>query len=163
MWPEARATANFIMRLLGQGSGDAQLIVAMEAARRIVTQALEAREKAGIRVRQPLASLSVPSGTTLPQEYLSIIADEVNVKRVEAGKDIALDTNITEELRDEGILRDTIRLVQDARKAAKLKAGERGAVSILISEENRPVVERNLETMKKQTNTDISLRPETRS
>src|SRR3989338_2816773 len=163
MWPEARATANFIMRLLGQGSGDAQLIVAMEAARRIVTQALEAREKAGIRVRQPLASLSVPSGTTLPQEYLSIIADEVNVKRVEAGKDIALDTNITEELRDEGILSDTIRLVQDARKAAKLKAGERGAVSILISEENRPVVERNLETMKKQTNTDISLRPETRS
>ena len=153
MWPEARATANFIMRLLGQGSEDAQLIVAMEAARRIVSQALEAREKAGIRVRQPLASLSVPSGTTLSQEYLSIIADEVNVKKVGIGKEIALDTNITEALREEGFGRGFIHSVQVLRKDQKMNPHNDAKVSVEVSANVKAMLERNIDQIQKETKT----------
>ena len=153
MWPEARATANFIMRLLGQGSEDAQLIVAMEAARRIVSQALEAREKAGIRVRQPLASLSVPSGTTLSQEYLSIIADEVNVKKVGIGKEIALDTNITEALREEGFVRGFIHSVQVLRKDQKMNPHNDAKVSVEVSANVKAMLERNIDQIQKETKT----------
>ena len=164
VWPEGRATANFIQRLLGRGDEASRLIAAMEAARAVVTQALEARDAAKIKVRQPLASLFIPDHSNIIAELLSIVADEVNVKKVEKkGDAVTLDTNITRELREEGIIRDTIRLVQDARKVAKMKAREHGAVSIVVPEEDRLVVEKHLETLKKQTNTDISLRLEPRT
>ena len=69
----------------------------------------------------------------------------------------ALDTNITSELREEGAVRDAVRLVQDARKAAKMRPGEHGRVSITVPQEDRLVIERHLEAIGKQTNTTISL------
>jgi len=154
-WPEGRATANFLQRFFG-GGGDARLLAAMSLARAVASKALEARDAAKIKVRQPLESYSTPGASELTQEFLSIIANEVNVRVIKSGPE-SLDTNITDKLREEGIIRDTIRLVQDARKAAKLKPGERGRVSIQVSSEDRNVVERNLALIQKQTNTDIEI------
>ena len=155
-WPEARATANFIQKILGRGSGDEQLLAAMSFARNFVTTALMQRSEANIRVRQPLASLTIPASSKLSQEYLDIIADEVNVKKVALGEDVALDTNITPELREEGVVRDTIRLVQDARKAAKMRPGEHGLVSIQVSDDIE-VVKKNLGMIEKETNTSVAI------
>jgi isoleucyl-tRNA synthetase len=155
-WPEATATPNFIQRMLGQGSDNEKLIAAMKVARDIVSQALEAREKAGIKVRQPLQRLTVSSGQ-LSGELLNVIADEVNVKTIVVGAAVELDTNITPELKEEGIMRDTMRLVQDARKEAKLHHSEHGKVTIQVPEGNRSTVEKYLVQIQKDTNTEISL------
>jgi len=87
----------------------------MAAGRKIVEQAHELRAKAGIRVRQPLAMLQVNGA--LPKEILSIIAEEVNVKKVQKGAKVSLDTHVTRKLREEGFINELTRHVQDLRRA----------------------------------------------
>ncbi|OGG79768.1 isoleucine--tRNA ligase, partial [Candidatus Kaiserbacteria bacterium RIFCSPLOWO2_01_FULL_54_13] len=154
-WPTA-ASRGFFARFFGT---EDSALSDMETARAIVSKALEARDAAKIKVRQPLQKLTVNS-KQLTEELIELIRDEVNVKEVvinnSLGKEeVALDTNVTPELREEGIIRDTIRLVQDARKAAKMRPGEHGSVSIVVPQEDRAVIERHLAIIKKQTNTEI--------
>lgn len=119
-WPEVSSQPTYWTKLFGGDKSRAMLDM-MESARHIVTQALEARDKAGIKVRQPLASLLIPAAAKLSEEYFSIIADEVNVKKVQrSGNAVVLDINISENLRREGIVRDIKRLLQGARRTAKL-------------------------------------------
>ncbi len=155
-WPETQH-AGLFYRLFGRKD---DVLQKMNALRQVVSKALEARDTAKIKVRQPLASLVVPASANLSQEYLAIIADEVNVKQVTLGDDVKLDATITSELREEGIIRDTVRLVQDARKAANMRPGERGSVTISVPREHRVVVERQLEAIEKQTNTNIIISPQ---
>ncbi len=97
------------------------IISQMIATRKIVSLALEARADAGIKVRQPLCSLFVKE-TTLKgkDECLSLIKDEVNVKEIvfqeTLGKEVELDIEITPELKEEGTIRDFMRVLQDDRK-----------------------------------------------
>ena len=63
-------------------SVDADLEAHMARVLGIVTLGRSARNGAGLKVRQPLACLYV-QGEELPDEYRSIIADELNVKRVQ--------------------------------------------------------------------------------
>jgi isoleucyl-tRNA synthetase len=158
-WPEPRATASFLENMLsnftGQGNKDDDIIAAMKVARDIVSQALESREKAGIKVRQPLQTLTIT--VKLSDELRSVIADEVNVKSIVVGAGISLDTNISNELKEEGIIRDTVRLVQGARKDAQMHHNDHGSVTIKVPEENRVVVERHLAQIEKDTNTKVSL------
>ncbi|MEK7068993.1 MAG: class I tRNA ligase family protein, partial [Patescibacteria group bacterium] len=157
-WPEGRATANFLQRMFRIKNKDEQMLAAMSAARNFVTVALMQRAKLNIKVRQPLALLTIPANVGLADEYLQIIADEVNVKKIEKkGNEVVLNINITDELREEGIVRDTIRLVQDARKSALLHRGEHGEISVSVTAENRSVVEKCLGQIEKDTNTEISL------
>jgi isoleucyl-tRNA synthetase len=81
-WPDAETTA---LR-------DERLEQAVETLRRAVDLARTLREQAGIRVRQPLAglSLALPGGRLAPgldgadeQALLTVLADEVNVRSVE--------------------------------------------------------------------------------
>ncbi len=110
---------------------DEQVLSDMETARDVVSRALEARAQAGIKIRQPLSTLSIP--VALPPEIRDLIRDEVNVKDVatHGGGDIILDLSITPELRHEGRLRDLTRGVQEMRKTKKLQPQDRIAVSII--------------------------------
>lgn len=143
---------------------DSGLLLAMGYARSIASMALQQRDAKNIKVRQPLSLLKVrvylPGSTTDAKLLEQLIKDEVNVKEIQYDSDILfdvqLDTTITPELREEGIKRDTIRLVQDARKAAKLSPGEHGAVTITVTE-NRDVVEKFLTEIGALTKTDIAL------
>ena len=131
-WPEARATANFIQRILGRGKEGEQLLAAMSFARSAVTNALMQRSEAGIKVRQPLAKLTIKySGSALPfwQYIAPVIADEVNVKEVELGNIDQLTVDITPELLEEGIVRGFIHSAQEARKEAKLTPRDKVKVS----------------------------------
>ena len=91
----------------------------MEATREIVREALAKRQKAKIKVRQPLKSLTIKR--RLKKDFLDLIKEEVNVKEVKIGKVFNLDTKITPELKKEGQLREIIRQIQQARKEANLK------------------------------------------
>ncbi len=96
---------------------DRAALTVMASARRIVAIGLEARAKAGIKVRQSLAVMETTE--TIPLEYVPLIVDELNVKEVRLGASAdGLDTTVTPELAEEGVVREIVRLVQDKRKEA---------------------------------------------
>jgi isoleucyl-tRNA synthetase len=114
------------------------VIFDMEIVRNIVTTGLEARQQANIKVRQPLQSLTIASNT-LGQEYLDIICDELNIKQVVTDEiltpdQVILDTVITDDLRDEGDMRDIIRSIQDMRKSTELVPSDVVTVSLTTAE-----------------------------
>ncbi len=93
----------------------------MKKVRHIVSQVLEARVMAGIKVRQPLASVKLKN--LFSKELQLIIADELNVKEVICGAsslDVLLDLTITPELKREGQFRELVRTVQELRKTEGL-------------------------------------------
>lgn len=108
-------------------ASQASIVTEMQKVREVVSLGLEARAKAKIKVRQPLALLKIKD--VLADEYLSLIEEEVNVKKVELAVDLAdgvsLDTNITEELAEEGEMRDLLREVQSVRKTHDLNPSDR--------------------------------------
>ncbi|MBI1960947.1 MAG: class I tRNA ligase family protein [Candidatus Liptonbacteria bacterium] len=114
------------------GRGDAKLIGQMAAVRTIVADGLAARAVASVKVRQPLATLSVKTdgaGLAKNADLLDVIAEEVNVKRVvfdpSITEPVRLDTAITPELREEGIVREFVRAVQGLRQKAGLHPRDR--------------------------------------
>jgi len=96
-----------------------EILEEMQKARDIVTLGLQARQREGIPVRQPLNKLLI-TNYQLPIEYQEILKDELNIKEVEFIKGdeqkIELDTNITPELKQEGQYRELVRAIQDIRK-----------------------------------------------
>ncbi len=115
---------------------DMDILRDMADVRTIVSLALDARTKANIKVRQPLARLSVKDAERIvsDSELNALIRDEVNVKEVvavSAGSDrVVLDTEVTDALRIEGVARDFMREVQEARKNAGLAPQDRIVVEI---------------------------------
>lgn len=109
------------------GTVDPVVIGEMSIVREFVTVALEARTKANIKVRQPLASLT--TNIELEEQYKELIRDEVNVKEIvcntTATERVVLDTEITPELKAEGNVRELIRQIQDLRKQSGLEAKDR--------------------------------------
>ncbi len=100
---------------------DQNILEDMKQIRIAVTSALDKRKEAGIRVRQPLQSLTI--NFDIPKNMLDILKGEVNVKEiiVDLSKDdIVLDTTLTEELKKEGIMREIVRAIQQERKHMNL-------------------------------------------
>jgi isoleucyl-tRNA synthetase len=88
----------------------------MARGRRAVEAGRAARDAAGLKVRQPLASCALP-GDSLPEEIAALVRTELNVKAlVFNAPEVKLDTVITEELRLEGLAREVVRLIQDRRR-----------------------------------------------
>ncbi|MFA7309489.1 MAG: isoleucine--tRNA ligase [Candidatus Paceibacterota bacterium] len=154
-WPEVSYQPSFWTKLFG-GNESRTILEMMDIARSVVTQALDARDKAGIKVRQPLASLIIPTASKLSPEYLAIIAEEVNVKKVErSGVSIVLDTNMTPELEEEGLVRGLVRTIQQYRKESGMKPGEQGRY--VVAPENRVIAKKNRTQIEKATGTTLVL------
>ena len=100
-----------------------QVIDDMHSLRTYVNEGLSLRAQNQIKVRQPLDSVTIPSNG-LVFEFDEILKDELNVKEVKKGK-FSLDLNITTELKSEGLAREVIRQVQNARKVQDLKVDDR--------------------------------------
>ncbi|PIR82706.1 hypothetical protein COU20_00810 [Candidatus Kaiserbacteria bacterium CG10_big_fil_rev_8_21_14_0_10_59_10] len=165
-WPEHKASiARVLGKLIGRDE-ESRLLADMARVRAIVSRALEARDKAGIKVRQPLARLSVGGAawSGRDMEALSaLIRDEVNVKEVLVSADmptdtVELDTELTPELKEEGMVREFIREVQAFRKAQNLKPGEKAAYPAEPAESERPLIEKHKNYIEKVTMTTIEFR-----
>ena len=96
----------------------------METVREYVNQALSLRAKSGIKIRHPLASITVP---TLGEfvNFEDVLTEELNVKKVIQGETLELDFEITPELKSEGLAREIVRFIQAARKDAGLNVDDR--------------------------------------
>lgn len=115
----------------------------MEHVRDMVTKTLELRTSAGIKVRQPLQTLTIKATQLEGQEGLiDILKDEVNVKDVQFDKRIekpvALDLKVTETLKQEGDARELIRFVQTLRKKAKFSPDD--VVTVTFSKNVESIV-----------------------
>ncbi|MET1019832.1 MAG: class I tRNA ligase family protein, partial [Microterricola sp.] len=223
-WPDA---ASF--------PADDALVAAMDQVRAISGAALSLRKQSGLRVRLPLAKLTVVASATADlDEFAAIVREELNVKSVEfveladdsaaaygitskltvnaraagprlgkgvqqviqaarngdwseldgvvtaggvelvageyelvletasggadqalallpGGGFVLLDTATTAELEAEGLARDVIRAVQDARKAAGLEVSDRIRLTLGVSEDGRAAVQQHAELIAGET------------
>ena len=127
------------------GSKKLSITEEMNKVREIVTLGLEARQKAGIKVRQPLSKIEIKD-LSLAQKYSELIKDELNIKELIENKNITtevvLDTEITEELRQEGSYRELVRAIQDMRKKMGLTPSDIISVFIDVNEEGKKLIQK---------------------
>lgn len=122
------------------GEPDAEVLEQMRTARKVVEMGLSLRKDAGIRVRQPLGAVLV-EGVKFSNELEQIITDELNVKDLRYGREekegvwkedgklfVYISTEITKELKKEGLAREIIRAINDIRKERKLTIDDRISV-----------------------------------
>lgn len=130
----------------------------MDRVREIVASTLAERAKSGIKVRQPLPKLQIAD--KISQDLLELIKQEINVKEVVYGSELKLDINITPELREEGMVRDVIRQIQEMRKKAGLKPEDRILIECSGSPELNEILTKNKAFILKETKAeDFNLVP----
>lgn len=123
----------------------------MNQVREYVNEGLSLRAKAGLKVRQPLAGVTVPSLGEFVN-FEDILTEELNVKAVKTGKAVAIDEKLTPELRREGLMREIIRYVQNARKEAGLNIDDRIVLSLSAEDkELRQAVSDNQDVIMAET------------
>jgi isoleucyl-tRNA synthetase len=124
------------------------LLKKMVLAREICSNGLQAREISKINLRQPLSKAYIG----IEDEYvMEVVKEELNVKEVVYSKEVvekegyvsvgeyekyvSLDTQMTEELKNEGVINEFLRKYRDLRKKKGLSMDD--LVSVQVSFENQ--------------------------
>ncbi len=106
---------------------DDELRRQMAAVRRLVATGLAARNAAGIKVRQPLRVVTIAEKPLKP-ELEGILLEELNIKAARyqgEGGGMILDTEISPDLKLEGLARDLVRKIQELRKQSGFAVEDR--------------------------------------
>lgn len=131
---------------------DNDVIDDMQLVRTIAEAGNRIRKEIKIKVRQPLASITVglPKDTKFKNEqykagYEKLLKDELNVKKIEwtqTDKETlvaAYDTNLTDELKAEGEVRDLMRQIQQERKTQGIQMD--ASIKLIIPEKFKQFAE----------------------
>ena len=148
---------------------NSKIIEDMEEVREVVTLGLQRRQKAGIPVRQPLHQIIIEGFNFASSkngiEYFDIIREELNIKNLENKEDsktekkIELDTNITEDLKQEGNYRELVRALQDMRKKDGLNPNDQITLEIETSKDGEELINKfKIELMKVVVAKDIQIK-----
>ena len=101
----------------------------MKELRDFITLGLAQRKVNNIKVRQPLAAITLKKSERFEPELEKLILAELNVKNVDYNpaqeEELILDKRITLELLKESYAREIMRQIQDMRKEAKYKLNEK--------------------------------------
>jgi isoleucyl-tRNA synthetase len=121
-WPHFAEAAS-------RGKPEEKILEEMKLIREAASAGLALRKAVNIPIRQPLAALKIKNQKwKLPEELLTILCDEVNVKDIvfdaKFANEFELDTAMTPELKLEGLVRGLERAVQELRKKNGLAVGE---------------------------------------
>jgi isoleucyl-tRNA synthetase len=130
----------------------------MDAVRSLAAAGLAERAEAGIKVRQPLASMTV--NPVFTKDLQKILADEVNVKEILSSMklndgEVVLDTKITAELREEGLMRELARTVQELRQKAGLQPKDKIALLLDLPAATKDSVVKNEKALKADVGASI--------
>ena len=145
---------------------DGKLEEKMEKTRKIVARALAERAAASIKVRQPLSKLKIKNEKLkINDELINLIKEEVNIKEIffdsKIKKEVELDTRITPELREEGIIREIIRQIQELRKQAGLKPKDKISIQYFASEKlNKILVKQKNYILKETIARNLEIKPD---
>ena len=134
---------------------NSNIINNMEAVRNLANIILKLRAQAGKKVRQPLGAAYILGGAkSLDGGMLKGLTDETNIKEIqfkankinlksrnfvkyeEATPKVFLDTTITPQLFFEGLIREFIRNIQEARKELNLKPQDK--IEIFVKTPEKP-------------------------
>ena len=153
----------------------------MAILRRLITIGLAVRAENGIKVRQPLSKLTLQKAyrELLSDDLTEILAEELNVKEVKFDESqfaadqsfldnllsdnfsqaykLDLDLEITPVLKSEGVMRELVRQIQNARKQAGLQVDDR--IELSLTTDNAEVlesIETHSETIQSETLSTIS-------
>ncbi len=148
---------------------DSEVLKNMDKTREIVSLVLKERDVAGMALKQPLAELIV-FGEKLPQEYLDLIAEEVNVKKVairnlKKGEKLSveLDTRLTPELEAEGYARELSRQIQAFRKKLGLNKNDKVKTYVITDDNFKKIIDPQKDFMKERTNSEeLEILPESK-
>jgi len=147
-------------------TADLSLLATMREVRQLVSFGLEARQTLGVKVRQPLAEVKIKNEKIFAAvEYHQLILEELNVKKLNLEASLAeevwLDPVITADLRDEGLSRELIRLIQEERKRQNLNQVEPVDLSVASDSSNLEILRRFETEIKLGTNSrSLNLLPE---
>ena len=116
----------------------------MEQVREIVKKVLQIRNELKIKVRQPLSLLKIERPKKLSDEMLFLIKEETNVKEIIIEKklnrneqgfayidQVGLKKTITEDLKEEGDLREFVRQIQEMRKKGNLNPDDKIEIYVI--------------------------------
>lgn len=150
-WPEAEKV-------------DKKILTSMTEIRRIASLGLEARMKAKINVRQPLALLTVKTKLPKDENLISILLDEINTKKIVGDESMAdeikLDTVLTPALVEEGKVRELVRSIQELRKEAGLSVSDLVSLEVGEGFEGSEVLKKFKDSISKSTGlSDIIFTP----
>ncbi len=95
---------------------DEDILKKMELTRKAVEIGLALRGEKEIKIRQPLNKIYLKDKEIFENIFIDLVKQELNIKEIELGKENKLDTEITEELKQEGLLRELARKVNYLRK-----------------------------------------------
>ncbi len=151
-WPSfAKASAGkpgAVSRLI-----DEKLEKEMGWVRELVTLVLAERAKRGMKVRQPLAKMTIKN--KLAGELANLLAQEVNVKAVAVDPDMKtafeVDWTITPELKEEGMARETMRNIQELRKTAQFIPSDKIVIYVQAEDELKNIIAKNEALIVKET------------
>jgi isoleucyl-tRNA synthetase len=140
-WPENRFSLSEKERK--------ELTEDMALIRDLASAALAKRAEAKIKVRQPLQKLTIRGAQAKirDERLLEILMSEVNVKEIafspDLAEEIALDTEITPALREEGLVREVARMFQELRQTAGLEPKDRIVAIMELPENVTEVIDRH--------------------
>ncbi len=121
----------------------------MLKTREIVSKTLDLRQASSLKVRQPLKSLTIEDN--LDPDFLETIKEEVNVKEIILGGTFYLDTELTLELKEEGLVREIVREIQDLRKENNLAPNQYIKIKLLSDQKTKFIFEKYFENISKTT------------
>ncbi len=139
----------------------------MKVVELIAESANSIRKESSIKLRWPLNKLYVEGEMcrSAVSSFDKVVQLLCNIKKVEYGKPqndneyvkkqfeggiVYLDTNMTEELKQESVLRELMRAVQEKRKEQKLVVSDKIVLSIEISKELEKYFKKNEKLMKQK-------------
>ncbi len=121
----------------------------------IIEKGLSERDKAKIGLRWPLKKAIISTDKSLSNELQKIIANQLNVKKLEIKKgklNVELDTKITPELESEGFAREISRKVQAARKKEGFIKKDKIKLALIVDENLKRIIEPQKDFIKERTN-----------
>ncbi len=140
----------------------------MDTVREIVAIGRMLRNQANIKIKQPLSTLWIKLNLRVQEnieKLVKYIKQELNIENVVIGKieegdgilvykdenvEVALDTKLTEELLNKGMLRELEHKIQMLRKEAKLDYADRIKLYYQGSERIKKIIEKNKEELSRE-------------